>query len=171
LHALRPKGRGHGWPESNRGICGRYPCLLSACAAQAGAVDFSLVRQTPGEAGMDDPILSEDVKENVKDSSVWKRLLFMLLFGFLYSVAEVVLVAVVVFQFLFVLFTGNKNDRLLDLGSKISNYIYQVLRYLTYNNDERPYPFSDWPSGQDTADAEEPASVQDAKSDTATNPD
>jgi hypothetical protein len=120
---------------------------------------------------MDDPILSEDVKENVKDSSVWKHLLFMLLFGFLYSVAEVVLVAVVVFQFLFVLFTGNKNDRLLDLGSKISNYIYQVLRYLTYNNDERPYPFSDWPSGQDTADAEEPASVQDAKSDAAINPD
>jgi hypothetical protein len=123
------------------------------------------------ETGMDDPILNEDVKENVRDSSVWKRLLFMLLFGFLYSVAEVVLVAVVVFQFLFVLFTGNKNDRLLDrlldLGGEISSYIYQVLRYLTYNNDERPYPFSDWPSGQDTADIEEPASVQDAKSDAA----
>jgi hypothetical protein len=107
---------------------------------------------------MNDSILNEDLKENVRDSSVWKRLLFMLLFGFLYSIAEVVLVTVVVFQFLFVLFTGNKNDKLLDLGGEISNYIYQVLRYLTYNNDERPYPFSDWPSGQGAA--EESAAAQ-----------
>jgi len=113
-----------------------------------------------GEAGMDDPILSEELKENVQDSSVWKRLLFMLLFGFLYSVAEVVLVAVVIFQFLSVLFTGDKNDKLLSLGGDISTYIYQVLCYLTYNSEERPYPFADWPSGQGTADTEAPIADQ-----------
>ena len=101
---------------------------------------------------MDDSILNEDVKENVKDSSVWKRLLFMLLFGILYSVTEVVLAVVVAFQFLTVLFTGNKNDKLLDLGGSISSYIYQIARYLTYNCEERPYPFSDWPSGQGAAE-------------------
>ena len=98
---------------------------------------------------MDNPILNEDLKENVKDSGVWKRVFFMLLFGILYSVAEVVLVAVVVFQFLSVLFTRNKNDRLLDLGGDISTYIYQVLRYLTYNSEERPYPFSAWPADKE----------------------
>jgi hypothetical protein len=112
------------------------------------------------EASMDDPILNEELKENVQNSSVWKRLLFMLLFGFLYSVAEVVLIAVIVFQFLTVLLTGNKNDRLLDLGSEISAYIYQALRYLTYNSEQRPYPFSDWPSDQVTAEVEERAEAQ-----------
>ena len=117
---------------------------------------------------MDDPILNEELKEHVKDSSVWKRLLFMLLFGILYSVAEVVLVAIVIFQFLTVLLTGNKNDRLLDLGGAISTYIYQVLRYLTYNCEDRPYPFSDWPSGQSAADTEAPtADGQDAGPDFA----
>lgn len=106
---------------------------------------------------MDDPILNEELKENVQDSSVWKRLLFMLLFGFLYSVAEVVLFAVIVFQFLTVLLTGNKNDRLLDLGDQISTYIYQALRYLTYNTEQRPYPFSDWPDRQAEAEVAEKA--------------
>jgi len=109
---------------------------------------------------MDDPILNEDLKENVKNSSVWKRLLFMLLFGVLYSVAEVVLVAVVLFQFLTVLFTGNKNDKLLEFGGEISAYIFQLLRYLTYNSELRPYPFSDWPSGQGGADEQMPAAEQ-----------
>jgi hypothetical protein len=107
------------------------------------------------EASMDDPILNEELKENVQNSSVWKRLLFMLLFGFLYSIAEVVLIAVIVFQFLTVLLTGNKNDRLLDLGGQISVYIYQALRYLTYNSEQRPYPFSDWPTGQEEEAAPE----------------
>jgi len=117
---------------------------------------------------MDDQILNEELKENVQNSSVWKRFLFMLLFGFLYSVAEVVLVAVIIFQFLTVLLTGNKNDRLLNLGGEISAYIYQALRYLTYNSEQRPYPFSDWPSDQATAEVEEQEEAQmDNSSDTA----
>lgn len=117
---------------------------------------------------MNDQILNEELKENVQNSSVWKRFLFMLLFGFLYSVAEVVLVAVIIFQFLTVLFTGNKNDRMLDLGGEISAYIYQALRYLTYNSEQRPYPFSDWPSDQATAEVDEREEAQvDDSSDTA----
>lgn len=95
---------------------------------------------------MDNKIDGEHLKENLKDSNVWLRLLFMLLFSIIYSVAEVVLVMVVVFQFLCVLFTGNKNDKVLSLGSQLSAFIYQIVRYLTYNSDTRPYPFSDWPS-------------------------
>lgn len=105
---------------------------------------------------MDDSILNEELKENIKDSNAWKRLLFMLLFGILYSVAEVVLFAVIAFQFMTVLFTGNKNDKMLDLGSEISNYIFHTLRYLTYNSEQRPYPFSDWPSDKGAMEVEEP---------------
>ena len=92
----------------------------------------------------------------------------MLLFGFLYSVAEVVMIAVIVFQFLAVLLTCNKNDRLLDLGGEISAYIYQALRYLTYNSEQRPYPFSDLPSDQSKTEVEARAEAEmDASVDTA----
>ncbi|OIO71501.1 MAG: DUF4389 domain-containing protein [Zetaproteobacteria bacterium CG12_big_fil_rev_8_21_14_0_65_55_1124] len=94
---------------------------------------------------MNSGIDKEGLKENLKDGNVWVRLLFMVLFAVIYSVAEVVLAMVIVFQFLCVLVSGERNDRALSLGSQIAAYIYQVLRYLTYNLDERPYPFADWP--------------------------
>ena len=77
---------------------------------------------------------------------IWWRLLWIVLFASLDSVAESVIWAIVVFQFGFVLFTKQKNTRLLDLGASISRYIYDVLRYITFNSDERPYPFGDWPA-------------------------
>jgi len=94
---------------------------------------------------MENNIDTEHLKGNLKDSSAWLRLVFMLLFSIIYSVAEVVLVMVVVFQFFFVLLSGGRNDKVLSLGSQLSTFIYQIVRYLTYNSDIRPYPFSDWP--------------------------
>lgn len=91
---------------------------------------------------------TSEFKENVKDTKAWIRLLFMLLFGVIYSVAEVVLTLVVVFQFLCVLFSGSKNEKALLLGSQLSAFVYQVFNYLTYNSEEKPFPFADWPSGK-----------------------
>jgi hypothetical protein len=95
---------------------------------------------------------TSDIKEHVKDTNVWLRLLFMLLFAMIYSAAEVVLAVVVFFQFLCVLFTGNKNAKALLFGSQLSAFAYQVFSYLTYNSEERPFPFADWPSGKSLAE-------------------
>lgn len=97
---------------------------------------------------MSEEELSSDLKENVKDTNVWIRLLYMLLFVIIYSVAEVVLAVVIFFQFLSVLFTGRKNEKVLSLGGQLSTFVYQVFSYLTYNSEVRPFPFSDWPRMQ-----------------------
>jgi len=100
--------------------------------------------------------MSDELKEHVKDSSVWVRLLFMVLFAVLYWVAEVVLAVVVLFQFLSVLFTGQKNDKVLSFGAQLSTYAYQIFRYLTYNSEEKPFPLGDWPSDVALAEAVKP---------------
>ncbi|NNF96823.1 MAG: DUF4389 domain-containing protein, partial [Halobacteria archaeon] len=64
-----------------------------------------------------------------------------------YTVAEVVITAVVIFQFLLALFTGSSNERLLKLGQSLSTYVYQILQFLTFNNNYHPYPFGAWPKG------------------------
>ena len=89
--------------------------------------------------------MSEDLKQNLSRSSIWMRLLYMLLFTIFYSLAEVVIVAVVIVQFLIALVTGNTNRRVLQFGKSLSTYVYQVLRYLTFNSEARPFPFGDWP--------------------------
>lgn len=92
--------------------------------------------------------MSNDIKENIKKQSTWLRGLYMLLFALFYSLAEIVLFAVVIFQFLLKLFTGDTNDRLLKLGQSIATYIYQIIQYLTFNSDHQPYPFGAWPRGE-----------------------
>ena len=58
-----------------------------------------------------------------------------------------VLFAVVLFQFLLTLFTGQTNQRLLKLGQSLGTYIYQIIAYMSFNSDHQPYPFGAWPKG------------------------
>lgn len=90
--------------------------------------------------------MSDNVKENIKSHDAWWRALFMLLFVCIYHVAEAVLAVVVVFQLLVVIFTGQPNARLLRFGQDLSTFIYQIVRFLTYNSEDRPFPFGDWPA-------------------------
>jgi hypothetical protein len=92
--------------------------------------------------------MSGEVKENIKQKSTWMRGLYMLLFAIFYSVAELVLFATVIFQFLLKLFTTETNPRLQKLGQSIGTYIYQIIQYLTFNSDYEVYPFGAWPKGE-----------------------
>jgi hypothetical protein len=96
--------------------------------------------------------MSDDFKKNIKDQNTWMRGLYILLFTVIYSVTEIVIALLVIFQFLSVLLTHQTNDKLLVLGANLSNYIFQILSYVTFNSDERPYPFSDFPESSTTTE-------------------
>jgi len=115
--------------------------------------------------------MSDDLKENVMDTNIWLRLVFMLLFAVVFAATRVVLVAVIAVQFLWVLFTANRNEKLLSFGSQLATFLYQIYRYLSFNTEKRPFPFDDFPSDealQDDNEAEAEAVV--TASETATEP-
>ena len=86
------------------------------------------------------------LSKNLKSKSIWMRLFFMLVVAFLYSLSRVVMGAVVAVQFFWVLFTTEKNENLMALGESLATYAYQSTRYLTFNTEERPFPFdTEWP--------------------------
>ena len=91
------------------------------------------------------------LKSNLTRRETWLRGLFILLFAVVYGIAEVVLAAVVLFQFLATLFTGERNPRLLRFGGQLSTFLYQVLLYVTFNRDQRPWPFDAWPAAESAA--------------------
>jgi hypothetical protein len=93
-------------------------------------------------------IMSNEVKDNLKSQSTWKRGLYMLLYIIFSRVAEIVLGFVILFQFLLKLFTGETNERLLKLGQGLSTYVYQAFQFLTFNSEYHPYPFGAWPKGE-----------------------
>ena len=104
--------------------------------------------------------MNNQIKENLKQQSTWVRGIFMLMFTLFYSVAEVVLFAVVLIQFLLKLFTGKSNSRLLKLGQSLATYIYQIIQYLTFNSDYQPYPFGAWPKNEPAAMKKQPEKTE-----------
>jgi Domain of unknown function (DUF4389) len=90
--------------------------------------------------------MDPELKNNLAKRKTWMRGLYMLIFVVLYSVAEVVVGAVVVLQFLFTLFTGQTNARLILFGHDLSRYIYEVMLFMTFNSEELPFPFREWPA-------------------------
>lgn len=90
--------------------------------------------------------MDHELKENLKQKKTWLRGLYMLLFAIFYSVAEIVILVVVVFQFLLALFTARTNARLVLFGKSLSTYVYQVMLYLTFNSEDKPFPFGEWPA-------------------------
>ena len=91
--------------------------------------------------------MDNEIKSSLTATDTWMRGLYMLLFTVIYSVTEFVLGLIVVFQFIHVLFSRDTNERLLDFSSDLSVYIYQILQFLTFNSDAKPYPFAVWPNG------------------------
>ena len=89
-----------------------------------------------------------ELEKGCGDRAIWMRGLYMILFGFLQGVAKFVLFVVAVIQFLSVLLTGGTNARLLSFGQSLSLYSYQIFRFLTFNSEMLPYPFSPWPEDE-----------------------
>lgn len=89
--------------------------------------------------------MDQNLKQNLGARSTWLRGLFMLLFAVVFSLVELLVAAVAVFQFLVVLFTGRTNARLEQFGRGLSRYVYQIVQFFTFAREVKPFPFSPWP--------------------------
>ena len=90
------------------------------------------------------------IEQNVRSRATWTRFLFMVICCLLVWLASLVGFAVVLLSFLMVLFTGEANRELRGVGQSIAAYIYESIRYLTFNTEDRPFPFgSPWPSAEE----------------------
>lgn len=92
--------------------------------------------------------MKETLKMNLLNLDTWIRLLYMILFVMLLVVARFVVLLVAILQFLVVLVTGDDNRNLRTLGQGVGQWICQAVFFLTYNSEEKPYPFTDWPETQ-----------------------
>ena len=89
------------------------------------------------------------VEKHLKSRATWTRFLFIVLCFIQIWLASLVGTVVIVLGFLMVLFTGEVNRELRGIGHSIASYVYDNVRYMTFNTDEKPFPFgSPWPSAE-----------------------
>ncbi len=93
--------------------------------------------------------MSDEVQKKAASGEHWLRLAFMLLFAVIIQVAAAVMWVVVIVQFLFALFTGSDNENLRSFGHSLSVFIFRTWQFLSYNSEEKPFPFQDWPESKD----------------------
>jgi hypothetical protein len=77
--------------------------------------------------------------------SILLRVLWMVLFVLVWQVAETVLAVVVLAQLVYRLFNGAPSLSMMSFGDSLSQYLAQIGRFGTFNTDQKPWPFADWP--------------------------
>lgn len=93
--------------------------------------------------------MDAQLKSNLTSNKHWLRFLYMVFFMICLQVASFVMWVLVCLQFLISLVNGLDNSNLRRFGETLSEYIYRTLRFLTYNSQEKPFPFSDWPEAKE----------------------
>ena len=88
---------------------------------------------------------TSDIKQTIKRRDSWLRGAYILLFALIYSVAEILFWLIVVFQFGALLLTGSTNERAQYFSKSLCSYLYEILQYLSFNTESRPFPFGEWP--------------------------
>lgn len=114
--------------------------------------------------------MSGEIKENVTRRGIWLRLCFMIIMIVAFSMAEIIVFAVVAFQFLSSLITARTNDQLIRFGRNLARYIQQIVAYLTFATEDIPYPFMNWPDEPHEVGHHEEAHHEEALAEEDSNP-
>jgi len=93
--------------------------------------------------------MNEKSNESITTNPVWSRVVSMLVLVFAYSLAEIVLIALVIGQVLSGLIAHEQNHPMKKMGKQISDYIYEILMFLTFNTEQRPFPYRGWGEKQE----------------------
>lgn len=99
--------------------------------------------------------MNNQTSDTSKDS-LWIRLLYMILFLMIFSISESIVMLTTVVAFVFKLFGNPVPSGVLFIGRTFARFIEQVILFLTFNSEDRPFPFSPWPDG--SRQLEKPAS-------------
>ncbi len=115
----------------------------------------------PKKSAKPDPENSEQLEqseqpaqmEQDEQGSIWIRGLYMLLFAVIAHIAELVIGLVMLVQFILKAFTENTNHNLLSFGNQLGKYVLEIVQFLTFNTEEKPFPFNTWPKADVEASA------------------
>ena len=80
---------------------------------------------------------------------------FMLLFFVAARLVSVLVTLIALLQFLSALIARKPNDRAMLFGKGLSCYLAEIVLFLSYCTEKRPWPFSAWPEGK----PEEPTGI------------
>jgi hypothetical protein len=104
--------------------------------------------------------VDSELKKNLGAGANWIRLAYMLIFAVILYFVCLAFWLLAALQLMFVLISGVKNIRLLAVGDSLCQYLTQCFRFISFNSEEKPFPFQDWPVSAIQAEVETAAATE-----------
>ena len=96
---------------------------------------------------------SESSQNPWEDRNSWIRILYMLLFGFIFWFCHFIVFAFAIIETIHRLITGESCSPLQSASRRLGLYVKQLADFLMYNNEQHPFPLSDFPAENNTQHA------------------
>lgn len=83
-------------------------------------------------------------RDGKAEESLLLRLVYMIIISIMISLAQTILTAITVIQFVIMLINGSEpNERLADFGTDIGIWVAKAARYQTAASEVKPWPWSE----------------------------
>jgi D-alanyl-lipoteichoic acid acyltransferase DltB (MBOAT superfamily) len=98
--------------------------------------------------------MNDQAQGPVTRTQIAVRLLFSLLYVIIFEIVKAIILLTTLVQFVLLLITLKHNEPARTFANKVATYAYRVMRYLTLNENRRPFPFSEFPEEMELPDEE-----------------
>lgn len=100
----------------------------------------------------------DQIKANLLSTTFWIRMVFMLIFALVLWALWFVVIVICVVQTVIVMITSEVNPQLQKLGGIAANYLGQIVSFMVFATEDKPFPFSPFPEQGAQPAASEPKS-------------
>ena len=94
------------------------------------------------EVQQEPSVISDEAMSNIKDSTTWIDAVLVVVYLIVFSYSIFLLWIIAIAQFFFKLITKNPNSHLGELTNLFQKFINQIIDFVSFETEERPYPFN-----------------------------
>lgn len=82
------------------------------------------------------------------------RFLYTIFYLFVFEIIKLIIQGLFVFQYVYLFITKKYSNHIIDFSSKLSVYTYKILRYISLIENDKPFPFKNFPKEIEKRDIE-----------------
>ena len=87
----------------------------------------------------------DEVETNGREKPGLARALFILLYLINIRLISMVLFVIAITQYIYSWLTGEPNDKIMYFTEGLGEYSKQLVSYVGFNTDDKPWPVGEWP--------------------------
>jgi len=100
----------------------------------------------------------DQIKANLLSTDFWIRVLFMLIFALVLWALWLVVIVIIVVQTIIVMITSEVNLQLQKLGAVVASYLSQIVSFMVFATEQKPFPFTPFTDASAQTETVEPKS-------------